>query len=135
MYEPAMKGLMGQTAIAALISDRAYPLELPQVPLYPCVVFTVVSAPTTHTHSGRRRLEPIRVQFEAFGETYDDAVAVKDAIRTTLDLFRGDVNGVRVSRVFINMEDDGTDSAAQRVGASRRIRRKMIDATIWCREP
>lgn len=132
-YEAAIKGLVGLPAITAVIGDRAYPLEFPQNPEYPAIIWQVIGTPRRYTHSGHDGLLKARVQFDCFGETYDDAVAVRDALVGALHTYTGSPGGVRVQRVFISLDTDGTDSAAQRVGAGPRVRRKIIEATMWCK--
>jgi hypothetical protein len=133
MYEVAIAELVKLAAIEAVVGDRAYPLEFPQNPIYPAILWKIVSTPRRYTHTGNDGLLRVRVQFDCVGETYDDACAVRDAVVEALDGYTGTPGGVRVQRIFISLDTDGTDSASQRVGAGPRVRRKILEATMVCK--
>jgi hypothetical protein len=89
VIEAGLFSLLSTTsAITTLCGTRIYPAVLPTDPTYPCVLYKLISAkpsPTLST-SGFQRW---RVEFDCFGQTYASAVAVRSAIRSTLEGYRG----------------------------------------------
>ena len=82
-----------EPGLAALISDRIYPVALPQTPTLPAVTYMRVSAPTLQDFSGTiKRLA--RMQFDAWSTSYDEAHQVNDALIAALDNYSGLMGGV-----------------------------------------
>lgn len=76
------------TAITALCKTRIYPVILPTDPTYPCALYKTIAAkpsPTMDT-SGFQRW---RVEFDCFAYAYMDAAALRSALRSTLEGYRG----------------------------------------------
>lgn len=92
MIEQGLWQLLSTTsAIASLCGTRIYPVTLPTGPAYPCVLYKTIAAkpsPTLQT-SGYQRW---RIEFDCFAETYAGAAAVRSALRSTLEGFRGTLN-------------------------------------------
>lgn len=68
--------------LAALISDRCYPIRLPQAATIPAVTFSQISEDDydyrAHGEATPRAVG--RVTFDCWGETADDSIAVADAL-------------------------------------------------------
>lgn len=80
--------LTGDSGVAALIATRMYPVELPEGEQLPALLYRFVggkSSPTLTT-SGMQRA---RVQFDCFGDTYDDASSLRAAVVGALNGYVG----------------------------------------------
>lgn len=63
--------------VTTLISDRLYPIMLPQEPTLPAATYLIVDDPQTYSHSGTSWRQA-RVQFDCYASTYLTAHAVAD---------------------------------------------------------
>ena len=85
--------LKADTALAALVVNRIYPLTLPQESELPAIRYTMISSRPTTTHDGDSGLATALFQFDCFAATYTAAKALAAALRATLsgtsDLSRG----------------------------------------------
>jgi hypothetical protein len=100
-----------------LVGDRIYPLTLPQDVTLPAITYQVISdAPTiSHstmqdvpTHTGIRHSFS-RVQFNCYGETYDDAEALCDDLDDVAVGFRGLWGDVEIGSVVPDLRLDDLD--------------------------
>lgn len=111
MIEAGLFSLLSTTAaITTLCGTRIYPAVLPTIPTYPCLRYKLISAkaePTLST-SGYQRW---RIQFDCFANTYASAVALRAAIRSALEGYRGTlIDGTYLQDAqFIQLGDDYED--------------------------
>lgn len=91
--------------LSALISTRCYPDRVPEDPTYPLVRFTRISTATF----GLRQIAPVnsntpsarvRVQFDAYGETGDDARGVAEQLFDAWDGYQSSGGGSDVGYAF-----------------------------------
>lgn len=65
--------------------ERVYPLELPQTPTLPALVFGQVSTVVpTQTHDRRLVYSLGRYQFDCYAQYYEDAKGLADALVTAM---------------------------------------------------
>jgi hypothetical protein len=71
--------LKNEPTIAALVTDRVYPVILPTEPVMPCITYQIVggSSQPTLTDAG---LQKVRLQIDCWGLAYPDADAVRTAV-------------------------------------------------------
>jgi len=80
--------LSQNTSIAALIGSRIYPVLLPEDPTLPAMTYHTIggaSMPTLST-SGQQRM---RMEFDCWGATYDDAATLRVTLIAALNGYRG----------------------------------------------
>lgn len=66
-------------------SDRIYPVQLPQAPTLPALVYAQVSVVAADVaHDGQPAYELGRYQFDCYAEKYGDAKALALALKSTL---------------------------------------------------
>ena len=71
------------TAITDIVVTRYYNSRLPQNSLYPALVFSIITnTDGAVTKDNLVNYDIVRVQFDAFSNTADDAVTLIDALRT-----------------------------------------------------
>jgi hypothetical protein len=76
--------IQAQVSIAALVGTRVYPIVIPEEPTLPAICYQIVgssSRQTLNTHG----LQKIRLQIDCWGDSYGDAVTLRDAVATSLD--------------------------------------------------
>ena len=99
------------TALRGLVSDRVYPLQMPQLPTLPAIVYTRIANTPQNVIYGRPTLDQVRIQIDAYATTYkgakDLAQSIRDAMETSAtfsatlqtddDFFQTDTDLYRVS--------------------------------------
>jgi hypothetical protein len=98
--------LEGSPAVTALAGQRIYPVRLPRGVTLPAITYLIVSAPRDETQQGPSGLVYTRLQVSCWGEDYDAAKAVSEAVRRTLDGYRGTVADLRIDGVELLSERD-----------------------------
>lgn len=123
-------------ATGALVGLNVFPFdELPQDPPYPCVLYTVVSAPRGYTHDGPDGCTPFRFQIDAFDTTVKAVRRLRLAILKDLSGFKGEVPTsppVRIFGAFADNEGDSVESSLERAGQT--VKRKRLDFIVWIKE-
>lgn len=103
--------LTGTTAITDLVSTRVYPIQLPQDPTIPAIVYQRVDTPRTHAYTGPTGLARPRFQFDCIGTSYSQAKTLGNTLRQTLDGLRDTISGVWIQGVMSLNEVDFFDPA------------------------
>lgn len=81
--------LLGDAGIAALVTQRIYPLRLPQKAVMPAIVFTKISAFRWGHLRGQGSLARPRFQVDSWDSTNDGAVALGALCRRRLEGYQG----------------------------------------------
>jgi len=111
MDEAVDERLRGDTALAALVSDRIYPDVIPQLVVYPVIIYHQVSEAASYSHDGDSNLDTSRYQFDCYGSTKVSARTVKDALRTLLSGKRFEASNVRVASCRLDNSLSGYEPA------------------------
>lgn len=125
----------GSPAFSALAGERLYPVDFPQAPTYPAATYVVPSRLHDYHMDGPSGLRKARVQFDAYGETWDECVALGDTIIDLLGGFRGAVeiedsaDAVEVQGIFCIIDRDVSESGTRLSGP--KVRRRLIEFTVW----
>ncbi len=125
--------LVADAGVTGIVGQRVHPNRKPQQPKYPCIVFARISGTPVSKFVEDVEIEPSRIQLDMYAETYLSVIALRDAVKTSLQRFAGTVSGIIVHHVFIDNELDGrfidevTDEAT---GVFRRI----MDLRVWTEE-
>lgn len=87
MMTPASlyNALSGNAGLAALVSDRIYPVQAPQDAAAPYVIWSRISSQPFTTHSEAALNQDDLVQFSCFAADFDAADAVANALIAALD--------------------------------------------------
>ena len=106
--------------LSALIGLRCYPDRIPEDPTYPLVRFTRIGTPTfglRHMAPGNTPSARVRIQFDAYGETGNDARAVAEQLFAAWDGYQSSGWGSDVGYAFqdnrIAMRDDALNTYRQ----------------------
>lgn len=129
-----------QTAITALVGSgvdtRLYPLKLPQKPTFPAITYQVISGPRAYTQDGPDRVTTFRVQANLYGGSYDQCVALRDAVRDSLSGLNNQAFGsppVKVKGVFIANERDTYEEGLDQTPDGGPYR-KSVDLLVTVKE-
>jgi hypothetical protein len=90
------------------VGDNVFPLTLPQSVTLPAMTYQLVSETPTVTHDWQqdhplydgRRYEEARVQFNAYGRTFDEAEALSDELKAAITGYRGPWGDVQIESVL-----------------------------------
>jgi hypothetical protein len=71
--------------LTALVSTKIEPLIMPQGTVPPYITYTVISKPSTYSHSGKNRTVRARVQISCYGTTYASAKGVAAQVKAAME--------------------------------------------------
>ena len=97
--------LSADAAVAALVSDRIYPIYLPQTPTYPAVAYRRNSTSPVSLLSADTNLLAARFEVAAFSKSFDQCIDLADKLRAALQRYQGTVGGVVVEDIMLDNID------------------------------
>jgi hypothetical protein len=107
MIESALRThILGDTSIKGQISERLYPLTLPQDPTLPAMTYQKISGLRFHDMEGASGLASPRFQFDIWSKSYLTSKNISDLLRKRLDGFKGTVGSDVIQGVFLDSERD-----------------------------
>ncbi len=86
--------LLSQTAVTDLVDDRLHPSRLPDKPVLPAVVYTVVADVRDYAHDQALDLGRPLVQLDVWSTRQASALALADALIEALVGYRGAMGGI-----------------------------------------
>jgi hypothetical protein len=105
-----------QTALAALVTGRCYPLIAPDKVVKPYIVFQVVSNVPSVSLDGPNGTENRRVQIDLWGKSYGEVKALEVAVKAAM-----------VSASFVNVPL----STGDLYESDTQLYRVTMDYSIW----
>lgn len=118
MIEAAVRQqVLGHNAVAPLVGQQMHGQTAPQAAVPPFLVYTLNDA--DRGDRGHGGLVKVRLRIEAVAPTYTGAKVLAEAVRQSLDTFRGNILNVWVRlATLVDAEDDGSPSPhAEEFGA------------------
>lgn len=120
--------VLTNAAVAARVSSRMYPVELPQGVTYPCLRYVRISGGPEHTIAGRSTLQHMRLQIDCFAsDYYADAKALADDVISCLDGYSGTVTGGTIKGALLL--DEADESMPE-----MKLYRVRLDFSVWFSE-
>jgi hypothetical protein len=102
--------LSGDATLAGLVSDRIYPVAVPQGVSYPHVVFRKRSGPSDYGLWEAPVMQLPIMEFDCFGASYESARGVANRVKALLDRFTGELGDAQVaSSIKLNETEDPID--------------------------
>jgi hypothetical protein len=98
--------ILGDTSIKGQISERLYPLTLPQDPTLPAMTYQKISGFRFHDMEGASGLASPRFQFDIWSKSYLTSKNISDLLRKRLDGFRGTIGSDVIQGAFLDSERD-----------------------------
>ena len=112
-----MVALLDVAGITAIAGARVYALEAPAETQAPFVVWQRITSSVERTHDGADT-QDILVQISCYAKTFAVTCALREAVRTALDL--GDAEGRTLFRDTRDSKEQGLD-----------LYRSDIDFDVW----
>ena len=130
MIEEAIIGhLLDTMGVSALVSNRVYPLSLPQGRTLPAMTVQRVSGAPLYADDGEAGLVNPRVQVDCWGATYAAAKLSARAAVTALSAYVGDMGGVEVQ--YVLLEDERDMPRESGANAAEYVFRVSLDFIVW----
>lgn len=133
----ALRGwLLADTAIAALVAARVFPLRADQNSLYPMIVLQQISlTPQLYTH-GELGLVTTRVQVGCWAKTYSEAHNLANKVRLRVSGYTGVMGGPNNGDPAITVQDCELDNVYDQDDDTpgqddRRLCGVITDYLIW----
>lgn len=109
-----------------LVSDRVYPIRVPEGAQLPAVTYARVSANRIYTHDAFEDTNAFvrtRIQINCWSTKADEALEIGEAVMLALSGYEGDMSGTLIGASFVALEMD------QYEGESK-LFRKTLDFQI-----
>lgn len=98
--------LVNDASVAALVSAKVYPGIAPQEAQVPFVILSIVDVNPYDTKSGVSDVDSFRVQVDCYASTYDGVQDLDKKVRTAIDKYMGDANGITIDGVrYLTSQD------------------------------
>lgn len=98
-FECLHEFLCRQDKLKAVVSERIYPMNLPQKPTFPCIVYTPITANYGKNLQHESGFVKQNVQFSIHDSTFGKARRVSRLLRGVLKDFSGDMAGQIIEAV------------------------------------
>lgn len=95
------KRLTDTPAVAALVGTRIYPSTVPQQASPPFIRTGLITTSPIDTKNGPADVDSHRIQIDCVATTYTQALNIAQAVRTSLDRFRGSIT-LQSGAVFVD---------------------------------
>ena len=113
--------------VTSIVGDRIYPQHSDQ-PVYPCLIYSLVSQTHDHIVTGSSGTARARVQFDCWSYSLSDCSIVIEAIRQNLQGLQGTLGSLTVVGSHLNNELDLSERPAD--ASNRWLYRKTADYTL-----
>lgn len=129
--EALVARLRADATVAATVAARIYPVAAPQGATLPLIVYQKISGPREHTHDKAGDLARPRFQFMAIARTYAAAKALINAVRASLDNYRGTTSSVVIDGIYVENEADQFNLSPDQANNTYAV---WLDAVVWHHE-
>lgn len=99
--------VVGNTAIAAHIGGRFYPVLAPSSASLPFVVFRRIGVEREQSLANPIGTPRVSLEIATYSETYEQAREISDLVRQQLDGFSDNTSTVVIGQVSLENEQDG----------------------------
>ena len=72
-------------ALKNLVSNRCYPLLMPQDPTLPAIVFSRVASIAQNKLDSGASIDQVRIQIDCYASTYDEAKTLSASVRSAME--------------------------------------------------
>lgn len=106
--------LIADTAVAAVIGAKCYPVVAPQKAAVPFVILSIVNVDPTDTKSGVSTTDVFRIQADSYAASYDACQDLDKKVRTAIDKFMGTSSGIYIDGVrYLTSQDTYEDEPSE----------------------
>lgn len=131
---PALRSwLLADAAVAAVVSTRVYPIQLPQGQRQASIVYNRISERGDYHTQGPSGLIETRMQIDAWAPLVDDASDLADKIKDRMDDLRHSTVsfGTASPIEFVIVQGSFLDSGREDYDSSADMHRMSRDYLIW----
>lgn len=121
--------LVDDGTVAGLVGNRIYPLVRPDGTGSPAITYQQISGFRDHVMTGPSGFVESRFQLNCWADTYAEADALADAVRSAVDGYSGTKESVVIQG--IHLVDEGDAIVLQADNESLNERGKRLDITVW----
>lgn len=105
--------LLASAEVTALVGQKIFPIVAVQSTPAPYVTYCRTSVKPGYTKDRKSLTDTATVEVTIYAPTYEQSIAVMNAVDNALQGFRGTLEDIEVDRVrLINSEEDFQDGAA-----------------------
>jgi hypothetical protein len=123
------------SANISLVSGRVYPLLAKQGTAKPYIVYQIISAERVHSDDGPAHNTMPRVQIDCYGQTYEQARSVFEAVRVDLDGFSGPLETADSPPEIVNVQAIELMSESDFIEEEGDKRIYRVSADFWVMYP
>lgn len=124
ILEEALVDMLKNDEKISNITERIYPVMIPQNPQYPLIVYQKITGYRDTVLSGPSGFAHPRIQIDSYAETYAEAKELANFVKDALYGKTYEGNGVRIASIIIISETDFFEPA---IGCHR----ISMDFSIW----
>lgn len=124
--------LTANSDVSGLVSLRVYPLQSPQLPVYPLIIYRRIGGNHGQHMTGGTGLGSARLEVASWGKKHSLAWALAENVRDALQGFTGSAGSVDVSAVIL--DGDSADSEQLATGREQFVYNVSHEYTFWFAE-
>ena len=133
MIRKAVKSILAASVgVTSIVSKRIYADFAPQGATMPFIVFNTTNEDRVEALTKSSGLVNALVTLELISRTVNQLVTLKGDVRTALYRFSGTAAGVKIQGT--ELTNEFSDDELEMAGSDRRIRRQIMDFSIWYEE-
>ena len=123
--------LSTKAGVVAQVSTRVYPDIAPESAVYPFITVTITNETHDHHMQGGSGLANPTIQLDVWAETLPTRVAAAEAVRLSLDGFRGAMgtDSLSIRSCFLVNKSNFQEQDAE--GRGNPVYRSSMDFSIW----
>jgi hypothetical protein len=116
--------LLAQATITALVSQRIYPLKLPQGATLPAITYQTIFGVPAVSHDGDADIGRRRIQIDCWSRSYAESLNIASAVRAATSGYRGPMGSDPYVNARVITEMDMPEPELS-------IWRRMIEVQLW----
>ena len=133
MIRKAVKSILAASVgVTSIVSKRIYADFAPQGATMPFIVFSTTNEDRVEALTKSSGLVNALVTLELISRTVNQLVTLKGDVMAALYRYNGTAAGVKIQGT--ELANSWSDSAVEMAGSDRRIRRQIMDFSIWYEE-
>ena len=128
--------LIGNIRIQRQVKDRVYPFKAPQGAPFPFLLYSRTTSAPEHRMSGASGLRGLSFQVDGYARSYEAMQALREAVRLSLDGFRGPVavGGESIYFRHLFIESDADAFVEPQAAGDESIFSFSLDLSAMCPE-
>lgn len=118
--------LLESAAVASLVSQRIYPLILPQHATMEAITYRFQEDQADITFDGQGQFQQLQAEIDCWADDYDSMQALSSVVKAALKNYTGNPAGVEVQQVYVESSVPVYEDASEKY-------RETVVVTIYLR--